>query len=164
MPSSVPHHPTFAYLLDVKASFKADVKHKGFETIYGRRGVLRFPPEKTCRPTLIAYPPALAAHPPNSKLVSQISVFCSRTRGQDWVSMRFLSRHGFCVPAPINERLAAQRRPPRGSGRPRTGMTEHTVKSLRFGARQEGLFPAWSSGQPDLPTLKTLLIIIHLPY
>ena len=158
MPSSVPHLPTFAYLLDVKASFKADVKHKGNNL--RSPWCVAFPARKTCHPTLIAYPPALAAHPPNSKLVSQISVFCSGTRGQDWVSMRFLSRHGFCVPAPINERLAAQRRPPRGSGRPRTGMTEHTVKSLRFGARQEGL----SSGQPDLPTLKTLLIIIHLPY
>ena len=96
MPSSVPHPPTFAYLLYVKASFKADVKYKGFETIYGTRGVLRFPPRKNFSPNLDRLPPALAAHPPNSKLVSQISVFCSRTGRQDWgfhafpVAPRFL--------------------------------------------------------------------------
>ena len=53
--------------------------------------MLRFPPEKTCHPTLIA-----GRSSPKSKLVSQISLFCSRTRGQDWgfhafpVASRFL--------------------------------------------------------------------------
>ena len=53
--------------------------------------MLRFPPEKTCHPTLIA-----GRSSPKSKLVSQISLFCSRTRWQDWgfhvfpVASRFL--------------------------------------------------------------------------
>ena len=93
------------------------------------------------------------SRPNHPNLSPRFRCFALEHVGKTGVSMRFLSRHGFSVLAPINERLAAQRRPPRGSGRPRTGMTEHTVKSLRVGARQ-GL----SSGQPDLPTLKTLLI------
>ena len=109
---------------------------------------MRFPPEKTCHPTLTA-----GRSSPKSKLVSRFRCFAQEHVGKTGfpcVSCRvtvsvFLhpSTRGSPPETPA-ERLS------------RTGMTEHTVKSLRFGAA--GVVPAWSSGQPDLPTLKTLLI------